>query len=200
MSDTQLSSLVGEMIAAADSGESLQAFVAKHGAANHGDHAVETEQLRQMLCEVTMRLLTGNTLRVATWERTLTAVTIRSTQADGEVAFDAVAAAIDHLAELIDRGELDSAAHADIVSLGSSLTLLLAAQRKLHQRIEYAVGLLGKHHPASLSEMAERCEDLWHRCGQMSGANSLFVWDARQKEWRLTQDFRPYRPDDAEGR
>ena len=76
-----------------------------------------------------------------------------------------------------------------------ALTLALTAQKKLRQPIEQAIGALGDKFADLIPDMAERCQDIWQRRGQMSGADSLFVWDTRQDVWRLHQDFKTYRPE-----
>ena len=200
MTDLQATGLIDEMIVAISDGKRLPNWITQRC-----DDSVDTELMSEgmcnalcdALCDATVQLLTGESPHLAHWERLIMAVAIGSTETESSAPFDACAAAITRLADLIENGDLDQAAHEDVVTLGSSLTLLLATQRKLHQRIEYAVGLLGNRHPKSLGEMAERCEELWLRCGQMSGATNLFVWDQRHEEWRLAQDFKAYRPEEA---
>ena len=46
---------------------------------------------------------------------------------------------------------------------------------------------------ATFFELAEQCQNIWTRRGQMSGRPGLFLWDQRRHEWRLAQDFKPYR-------
>ena len=79
------------------------------------------------------------------------------------------------------------------VTLTSAITLVIAAQRKLRQTGESTIGLLCDKFTDCLPEMAERCQDIWRRHGQMSGVEGPFVWDGRNHEWRLRQDFRAHR-------
>lgn len=190
MTDLQSEPLVDELVETLADGDSIPDWIAKRC-----DGSIDTERLCRATRDLTSQLLQTDSPRVAYWERLFMALALRSAENEGQAAFEACAAAVDRLAELVETGQLDPVSHDDVVTLGSSMTLMLATQRKLHQRIEYAVGLLCIRHPASLAAMAQRCEDIWHRCGQMSGASSLFVWDGRREEWRLAQDFRPYRPE-----
>ncbi len=190
MSELQVTELIDEMVEVLHGDASLSDWIAQRC-----DGSVSPDILSDSMSGVTEQLVAGESPQLPLWQRLFTAVAMQSAEKNGRTSFDACATAIDSLAELIEKGSLDSVAHSDVVTLGSTLTLLLAAQRKLHQRIEYAIGLLCERHAESISEMAERCEELWHRCGQMSGASSLFVWDRRREEWRLSQDFKPYRPE-----
>lgn len=190
MSDAHIDQLVDEMVEVLGGDASLAEWISRNC-----DGSVEAETMNRAMGDVTAELLAGASPQISLWERLFLAVALQSTEKQGQTSFEACNTALDRLAEIVEAGGLDSAAPADVVTLGTALTLLLAAQRKLHQRIEYAVGLLCERHPGCVSEMAPRCEELWHRCGQMSGASSLFVWDRRREEWRLTQDFKSYRPE-----
>lgn len=189
MSDSTIVDLVDEMVETLGGSEPLGDWIARRC-----DGSVGTTTMNHAMADITGQLLSGRSPQVTLWERLFMAVAMQSTEKQGQTSFEACTTALDRLAELLEDDGFATADDSDVITLGTALTLLLAAQRKLHQRIEYCVGLLCNKHPKCLDEMAERCEELWHRCGQMSGASSLFVWDQRRDEWRLAQDFKPYRP------
>jgi len=115
-------------------------------------------------------------------------------RSDGVNGFRPCKAAIAELTKMIQEEAFNSVSPEQIVTFASALTLVLTAQRKLRQPIEIATESLCRNFADLLPEMAERCQDIWRRSGQMSGAEGLYVWDKRNEEWRLHQDFKSHRP------
>ena len=130
------------------------------------------------------------------WERLIVSTAATSATRGGQVAYDACRAAVGDLDRLLSDGCLSDSSKHDFVALGCALAVAFTAQVKLRQPIEDAIGSICDLSPESMSEVAERAQAIWQRRGQMSGAESLFVWDLRKKEWRLSQDFKPHRPSD----
>jgi len=159
------------------------------------DGSVDQAVLDETFVAITERLLGTQPPQTAHWEHLLVLTAARSTQRGGQPGFGACKAAIDKLDEMIRRDVFSCPKSEQAITLAGALTLILTAQSKLHQRIEVAVGSLCDKFADSLQLMAERCGDLWQRRGQMSGVEGLFVWDTRQGEWRLEQDFKAYRPE-----
>jgi hypothetical protein len=190
MGNSDATQLVEEILQALQSVGAPEDWVQKHV-----DESVEKAILDEAFVEVTERLLGAQPPESAHWEHLLALAAARSSQRGGQRGFDACKAAINKLAEMIRQDVFSGASAEQVIALAGALTLILAAQSKLRQPIEAAVGSLCNQFADSLQLMAERCQDLWQRRGQMSGTEGLFVWDTRQGEWRLEQDFKAYRPE-----
>jgi hypothetical protein len=101
---------------------------------------------------------------------------------------------IQNLGELLREDRLGHFHVPELVTLASAMTVVLAIQDKLHQDVEEATRSICNRYPDAVDEIAENCQDIWKRRGQMSGRLGLFLWDVSREEWRLAGDFRPYRP------
>ena len=144
--------------------------------------------------ELTRRLICATAPDVAVWEHVIVTTAISAERSNLIQSTEACRAALAELQAILADGLTEGFPPDQIVTLASALTLVLAAQREVRQDIETSVELLRQRFPDKLQEMAERCQDIWKRHGQMSGVDGLYVWDRRKQEWRLTQDFKPYRP------
>lgn len=190
METLDASTLVEELLVAFDTVGELERWVDRRM-----EGTVEQAVLNDALGEVTSRLLSADPPDTAFWEQLLFAASVRSAKANGSHALEGCRAAVVQLLQMIDRDSLQQISSDRIVTLASALTLALTAQKKLRQPIEEAIGALGEKFGDLIPDMAERCQDIWQRRGQMTGADSLFVWDTRHNVWRLHQDFKTYRPD-----
>ena len=189
MPDADVVRLVDEILAAlADAGE------VENWAAAYLQGPQSPAVLDAACMEVTERLLGAEPPRAAEWEHLVFTLAVESAKSHGKHDLTACRAAIDTLGKMIDQGRFDPCAGEAIDTLASGLTLVLSAEIKLRQPIEFAILRLCDRYPDRLPAMAERCQSIWQRRGQMSGAEGLFVWDLRNHLWRLNQDFKPYRP------
>ena len=156
--------------------------------------AISEEMTSNAFRELTRYLLGDSPPRVADWEHLVTKTSVRSLKPDGKPAYEACRAAIERLSEMAQSRSLSAENADEIVTMTSALTLVIAAQRKLRQVVELTIGMLCDEYPDCLATMADRSQDIWRRHGQMSGVEGPFVWDQRNQEWRLRQDFKSYRP------
>ena len=157
------------------------------------DGSVDRDVTTNAFRALTKSLLGGVPPNAADWEHLVTKASVRSSKPNGVHAYEACRVAIETLAEMVQSGSLDAGDADQIVTLTSAITLVIAAQRKLRQTGESTIGLLCDKFTDCLPAMAERCQDIWRRHGQMSGVEGPFVWDTRNHEWRLRQDFRAHR-------
>ena len=190
METPDASSLVEELLAAFDTVGELERWVDRRM-----EGTIDQSALNDAFDQVTQRLLSSDPPDTAFWEQLLFASSVRSAKAHGQHALDACRAAVEQLLKMIESNALQQVSPDRIVTLASALTLALTAQKKLRQTIEEAIGALGDRFSDLIPDMADRCQDIWQRRGQMSGADSLFVWDTRHDVWRLHQDFKTYRPE-----
>lgn len=182
--------LTAEIIAALDEVGQLEKWIEQRMTSN-----VESEPVIEAVGDVSQQLLEVDPPQTAYWEHLLVAIATHSAKSNSQIGFKANQAAIAKLIQMIPEESFQSRVTPNqIVTLASSLTVALTAQRKLRQRIEEATGLLCETSPELLPSIAQRCQDIRQRHGQTSGSEGLFVWDTRRGEWRLRQDFRPYRP------
>jgi hypothetical protein len=189
MGDSDAQEMAEEILAALENVGETESWVERRLGAS-SERLVWQETFRV----VTRRLLGVQPPRAADWEHLLVAAAARSTQPRGQLASDACKAAIGELCRLVDEDQFSTSTPARITTLASALTLALTAQRNLRQSIEAAIGALHDKFPHLLAEMAQQCQDIWQRRGQISGADGLFLWDTRNGTWRLNQDFKPLRP------
>ena len=190
MGNSDATQLVEEILAALQSVGKPEDWVTQRV-----DGSVDQPILDEAFVAVTERLLSAQPPQTAHWEHLLTLAAARSSQRGGQSGFAACKAAIDKLGEMIGQDIFSGASAEQAITLASALTLILTAQSKLRQPIEVAVASLCDKFPDSMQSMAEHCQNLWQLRGQMSGVEGLFVWDTRQAEWRLGQDFKAYRPE-----
>ncbi|MCH8047987.1 MAG: hypothetical protein IID44_30200 [Planctomycetes bacterium] len=188
MENADSAQLVDEILSALQSVGEPEIWVQQHL-----DGSVEQAVLDETFVAVTERLLGAQPPQAAHWEHLLVLTAARSSQRGGRPGFEACKAAVDKLDEMIRQDVFVGVSGDQAIALASAVTLILTAQSKLRQPIEVVVASLCEKFPDSLQLMAERCGDLWQRRGQMSGVEGLFVWDTRQNEWRLEQDFKAYR-------
>ena len=189
MADFSVSGLVDEILTALGTTEELENWLPQHL-----DGSIDVAVLTEAYRAVTQRLLGAEPPLTARWERLLVGAAGRHSRTDSEHGYEACKAAIAELTEMNQGAAFSGQPSEQIVTFASALTLVLTAQRKLRQPIEIAIESLCEKFADFLSEMAERCQDIWRRRGQMSGADGLFVWDARNDQWRLRQDFKSHRP------
>ena len=190
MENFDVAKLVDEILAALDAVGQLESWVQQHM-----DGSVDGALLNKTCREVTQRLLGVKPPKTAHWEHFLVATAIHSAKSTRQHGYEVCKTAIAKLNEMIPRDSFIGVAEGEIMTLASALSVALTAQSKLRQPIEATIALLCEKFPDYVPDMAERCQDIWQRHGQMSGAKGLYVWDIRNNEWRLSQDFKPYRPD-----
>ena len=99
-----------------------------------------------------------------------------------------------HLSDFLVEGHPELFNPSKLMIFAGAMTVVLASQYRLTQDIEVSMRRLCERFPEQLPEIAEQCQDIWKLRGQMTGRRGLFLWDMRQQEWRLAQDFTPYRP------
>lgn len=190
MTNDDCSQLVDELVTGLESESSVEPWL---------DQRIVGSQDRELLIDVyrdaTKRLLDCEPPKAAHWESLLVPTAARSVQRDCPAGFDACRASVEQLTELVVDDTFSSSSLERIVAFASTLIVALEAQRKLRQTIEHAAAALFEQFPDYRGELAERCQDLWQRHGQLSREEGLFVWDVRNAEWRLSQDFKSHRPD-----
>ncbi|MFV2065527.1 MAG: hypothetical protein ACC645_01000 [Pirellulales bacterium] len=189
MSESNEALLTDEIMTALDAVGELEKWVETR----LGD-STDRDLLNATYRDVTHRLLTVVPPKTAHWEHLIVATAARSAKQRETAATDACRAALAELRTMLQRDGFDQVAPERIVTLASAMTLALTAERKLRQPIEMTVELLVDRFPALLPDMAQRCQDIWLRRGQMSGEEGLFVWDTRNSQWRPRQDFKSHRP------
>ena len=188
MADIDVTTLVEEIESALDEVGQLEKWVERRM-----DGKVDGATLCQAVGEMTQQLLSADPPQSAHWEHLLVAIATHSAKSHSQVGYDVCQAAIAEFSEMIPRDTFRLVTPEQIVTLASALTLALTAQRKLRQRIEHATVLLCVRYPDLMPEIAQRCQDIRQRHGQVSGSEGLFLWDTRRGEWRLSQDFKTYR-------
>lgn len=188
MADNKTPSLLDELLSTLDTAGKTEEWVER----NMGGTA-KVQDFDEAFSALTLRLLVDQA-QIAGWEHLLVTVAIRSTKSNSQQAYSACDAAIAEFSKMMKGDSLKNLNNEQIVTLASALTLVLTAQRKLRQSTENAIRLLCDRFPKLVPEMAQRCQDIWQRRGQMSGYVGLFVWDTRKNEWRLEQDFKSQRP------
>ena len=189
MAESSIARLTDDILSALGTTESLESWLRQH-LGSSADSAVLTDTFRA----VTQRLLGTEPPQTARWERLMVGAAGQVSGSDGDYGFGPCKAAIAELTEMIQEEAFSRVSPEQILTFASALTLVLTAQRKLRQPIENAMASLCQKFPDLLPDMAERCQDIWRRRGQMSGAEGLYVWDTRTNEWRLHQDFKSHRP------
>ena len=184
------SQLVGEIMEALDSVGACQGWADER---MHDPTAAN--ELSEAFREVTQKLLTSDPPQHVHWEQLLVAAASASCDKPHANALAACKAGIAQLDESIQSGGLDAFTSDQAAAVAGALTLILAAQVKLRQAAEIAICSLANAFPDAVQAMGQLSQEIWLRRGQMSGHDGLFVWDCRRGEWRLSQDFKPYRPE-----
>lgn len=189
MTDLDESGLVDEILSALDTAGGIESWIDRRMfGPDRSDISAETFRL------ATQRLLGTDPPKTDRWEHLLFATAVRSEKLNCKLSCEACKTAITELTQMIQGDRFTTTAPAHIVTLASALTMVLSAQRRLRQPIEIMTSTLHEKFPDLLQVMAERCQDIWQRHGQMSGLEGLYQWDNRNDEWRLSQDFKPHRP------
>jgi hypothetical protein len=192
MSDLKVTDLVDEVVSALDTVGELENWMLRRL-----DGSVAGPLMDETYRQMTGRLLEADPPEIARWEHFLVSAAVNSAKCKNRIGYVACKHALDKLIEIIQEDSLSGAEPKLLVTLAGALTLILAAQRKLRQSVELSTSLLCEQFPDLLPEIAELCQGIWQRRGQMSGSDGLFVWDTRNNEWRLSLDFKPYRPQDS---
>lgn len=190
MADIEESELVDEIVSALDTVGEVEGWIERRM-----DGTLEGTVLESAFCEVTRRLPGDAPPSTDQWEHLLVAAATFSARRNSRVGYEACKSAVDALNTVVQENRFETAVREDIVTIASALALVLTAQRKLRQMVELAVCSLCEKHTECLPQMAERCQNIWQRYGQMSGEDGLFIWDTRNNQWRLSQDFKSYCPD-----
>lgn len=183
------SGLVDEILSALETAGEIESWIDRY-MLGPGSDKLFAETLRL----ANQRLLGADPPKTDRWEHLLFTTAARSAKSNPKRSCEACKTAINELAQMIQRDRFATTATAHMVTLASALTMVLTAQRSLRQPIEIATRMLHEKFPDLMPVMAERCQDIWQRHGQMSGLEGLYLWDTRNNEWRLNQDFKPYRP------
>ena len=189
MADLDESGLVDEILSALDTAGGIENWIDRRMfGPDNSDVSAETFRL------ATQRLLGTDPPKTDRWEHLLFATAVRSAKSNRKLLCEACKTAITELTQMIQGDRFTTTAPAHIVTLASALTMVLSAQERLRQPIEIMTSTLHEKFPDLLPVMAERCQDIWLRHGQMSGLEGLYLWDNRNNQWRLSQDFKSHRP------
>ena len=189
MADLSENVLVDEIISALETAGEIERWIDRRMLSPGIDELVaETFRL------VTQRLLGPVPPKTDQWEHFLFVSAAHSAKTNHKQLCETCKTAITELTKIIQEDRFATMASEHIVMLASALTMVLSAQRRLRQPIEVATRTLHDKFPDLMPVMAERCQDIWQRHGQMSGLVGLYLWDNRNNEWRLNQDFKPNRP------
>lgn len=185
--DQHVAKWVSEIIAAVDQPGELEIWVAKQLDDHPHDSGLDTACVM-----VAQQLLAVDPPQIGYWERLLVTLAVQSGQDRGNAGLSTCTAILaqlrDHLAT---NPQLNVPS---LITLANALTVVLAAQNRLRQKIEQTIKLLCDTYPDALAPIAESCQDIWKRRGQMTGRKGFFIWDVRKQEWRLAQDFKSFRP------
>jgi hypothetical protein len=157
-----------------------------------GSTLVET--LSAAAGQITRRLLADQPPATALWEHLVVTIADRSAAKHAEAGMAACKTALDTLLDLLQEDALCDYTGEQVSTIAGALTLVMAAQPRLRQSVEHAMLVLAENFADRLQDLAQLSQDIWLRRGQMTGTPGLFVWDIRHGQWRLAQDFKPYRP------
>ncbi|MCA9102745.1 MAG: hypothetical protein KDA63_16415 [Planctomycetales bacterium] len=186
--EQHVAQLAAEVSAAVDQVGALEDWTERHCAG-----AVPADVVRDACVRVADECLAADPPESGAWEHLLVTLAIHSGRHHTSAGQDAAEAMLLKLARLLEAGELKRYSPEQVVTLAGAMTLALASEDKLTQEVEVAMHETCERFPASLPEIAAACQDIWKRRGQMSGRPGMFFWDTRREEWRLAQDFKPYR-------
>ena len=189
MADLDESKLVDEMLSALDTAGAIESWIDRRMLGPDSG-----ELLAESFRQATQRLLGADPPKTDRWEHLLFTSAVHSAKSNYKLSCETCKTAITELTQMIQEDRFATTVSEHIVTLASALTLVLSAQRRLRQPIELATRTLHEKFPDLMPVMAERCQDIWQRHGQMSGLVGLYLWDNRNNEWRLNQDFKPHRP------
>ena len=180
--------LVREVADAVGQVGELEAWVAKHL-----DGSVD-ETAKQACVQAAEQFLVGTPPQIGAWEHLLVTLAFHSGRNREQTGLDTCKSIIEHLTGQLGGDPSRPFNTPELTTLASAMTVVLAIQDKLRQDIEESMRRMCDQFPAAVAEVAEHCQDIWKRRGQMSGRRGLFVWDVPRGEWRLARDFKPYRP------
>ena len=187
MSDTNAENLAREIQAMLEQPGQWKDWLRQHAQA-----ASEDDVLPQACALVTEALLGAEPPKTALWEQLLIQLAVHSHEMARQVGLNQCKMVLGKLHEMIAAGRLP---RVEVVTLAGALTVALAAQRSIRQQIEEVMTVLCERSGDDLSLVGQHCQDIWRRKGQTSGEQGLFCWDIRNGQWRLTQDFKAYRPE-----
>ena len=189
MTDLDEGALVDEILSALDTAGEIESWIdGRLPSLGNSERVAETFRL------VTERLLSVDPPKTDQWEHLLFVTAASSSKSNQILSCEVCTTAIAELTQMIQTDRFANTDSDHIVALASALTMALSAQRRLRQPIEVATKTLHEKFPDLLPAMAALSQDIWQRHGQMSGLVGLYLWDNRNNEWRLNQDFKPHRP------
>jgi hypothetical protein len=161
----------------------------------HRSASASTEFLDKACVLATEELLSAEPPRTGEWEQLLIQLAVHSQETAAHAGLDRCKSVLAKLDEMIAADRFASVEHDKIVTIAGALTIALTAQRRLRQPIEKVMRSLCEKSDNELAQIGQQCQNIWTRKGQMSGEPGLFLWDTRNGEWRLRQDFKAHRPD-----
>jgi len=180
--------LASEISVAVDRVGEFESWVAKRL-----DGSIDDDALDQACTRVAEKFLTSDPPQTGAWEHLLVTLAVHSSRSRDHHGLDACRAVVGQVSDMLGDERLGHFKPAQIMTLASAMTIVLAVQDRLHQDVEETIRRLCDGFPDVLPQIAEQCQDIWTRRGQMSGRPGMFLWDRRRQEWRLAQDFKPYR-------
>ncbi len=185
--DQLVTQLVNEILVAVDQVGELKSWVVERL-----DGPINDAALHEACTQVAEQFLSSTPPQTGFWEHLLLTLAVhsRNRQPSGLSACKSV---VQHLSDLLGDERLRHFKAPELVTLASAMTVALAIQDKLTQDVEATICRLCGGFPDVLPEIANQCQGIWKRRGQMSGRPGLFLWDVRRQEWRLAQEFKPYR-------
>ena len=148
----------------------------------------------QACAEAAKQFLDSTPSDIGAWEHLLVTLAFHSGRTREQHGLNTCKSIIEHLVDRLHaepHGEFNTP---ELTTLASAMTVVLAIEDRLQQDVEEAMRGICERFPEAIAEVAEHCQDMWKRRGQMSGRRGLFLWDMRRSEWRLAQDFKTYRP------
>ena len=186
--DQLVAKLVSEILPVVDRVGELQVWVEERL-----DGSINDAALQQACIQIAEQYLNSDPPQTGSWEHLLVTLAVHSGKTRRHFGLSACRSVVRHLCDLLGDERLRHFDAPKSITLASALTVVLAIQDRLTQDVEVAVRRLCDGFPDMLPEIADRCQDIWKRHGQMSSRPGLFLWDVRRHEWRLAQDFKPYR-------
>lgn len=187
--DQLVADLVSEILAVADRAGELDAW-----ATERLNDSINDEALDKACTQLAEQFLTSDPPQTGAWEHLLVTLAIHSCRSKQLQGMNACQSMLRQLRDFLVDGQPKHFNPSKLMVIASAMTVVLASQYRLTQDIEVSIRQLCERFPEQLPEIAEQCQDIWKRRGQETGRRGLFVWDVRQQEWRLAQDFNPHRP------
>ena len=182
-----VSQLASEILAAVNGGGDLESW-----ATERLDGLIHGTALDKACTLVAEQFLTSDPPQTGYWDHLLVTLALHSTRTKQRHSFSACTAVLRHLGDMLSEERPKQFNSPMLTTMASAMTMVLATQYRLKQDIEDTMLRLCEQFPEVLPEIADHCQAIWKRHGQMSGRRGLFLWDIRKQEWRLTQDFASY--------